>query len=230
MLGRNGVVVTIAGVAGCIDAASYVGLGHVFPANMTGNTVLLGLALGQVPGLSAARSLAALGGFVAGVALGTTIGPREGGEQKVSRAASRTLAIEAGILAAYALIWHFVAPGAPQGAVRYLLIALAALAMGLQSAVNRQLHTGGVATTYITGTLTKFVTGLLERRPAAERGAAEKPSALRLEAMVLLAYLLGAIAAALIEARWPSGASWLPLVAATIAAAEAWRMERSRGA
>ena len=28
-------------VAACADAISYLGLGHVFPANMTGNTVLL---------------------------------------------------------------------------------------------------------------------------------------------------------------------------------------------
>jgi uncharacterized membrane protein YoaK (UPF0700 family) len=26
--------------AGCVDAISYLGLGHVFPAMMTGNTVL----------------------------------------------------------------------------------------------------------------------------------------------------------------------------------------------
>jgi hypothetical protein len=36
--------------AGCVDAVGYLGLGQVFVANMTGNTVLLGLAIGQADG------------------------------------------------------------------------------------------------------------------------------------------------------------------------------------
>src|ERR1700729_901598 len=47
---------------GLIDAASYLGLGHVFTANMTGNIVLLGFGLahaGGLPVLAPAISLAA---------------------------------------------------------------------------------------------------------------------------------------------------------------------------
>jgi len=44
---RNVLLLLLACVAGSVDAVSYVGLGHVFTANMTGNTVLLGLALGH---------------------------------------------------------------------------------------------------------------------------------------------------------------------------------------
>src|ERR1700748_2365457 len=58
-------------VTGLVDAGSYVAMGHVFTANMTGNIVFLGFAFGGVPGLSIARSAAALGfalvgGFLAG--------------------------------------------------------------------------------------------------------------------------------------------------------------------
>lgn len=52
--------------AGVVDAVSYVGLGKVFTANMTGNTVLLGVALARGTGGDAARAAAALGGFCAG--------------------------------------------------------------------------------------------------------------------------------------------------------------------
>jgi hypothetical protein len=45
---RDGLVLVLAGTAGCVDAISYLGLGHVFTANMTGNTVLLGVSLGQL--------------------------------------------------------------------------------------------------------------------------------------------------------------------------------------
>ena len=54
---------------GLIDAVSFLGLGSVFTANMTGNVVLLGFAVVGVPGLSVTRSLLALGGFLVGAAL-----------------------------------------------------------------------------------------------------------------------------------------------------------------
>jgi hypothetical protein len=40
-------------VTGVVDAVSYIALGHVFVANMTGNVVFLGFALAGAPGLSA---------------------------------------------------------------------------------------------------------------------------------------------------------------------------------
>src|SRR4051794_38326000 len=53
-------------VPGLVDAVSYLALGHVFVANMTGNVVFLGFALAGAPGLSAPASLAALGAFLLG--------------------------------------------------------------------------------------------------------------------------------------------------------------------
>jgi uncharacterized membrane protein YoaK (UPF0700 family) len=66
-------------VTGLVDAVSYIALGHVFTANMTGNIVFLGFALAGVPGLSASRSLTALGAFLVGALIGgrlaTTLAP-----------------------------------------------------------------------------------------------------------------------------------------------------------
>lgn len=56
-------------VTGLIDAASILGLGRIFTANMTGNVVFLGFALGGGQDLSIAASLIALGGFLAGAGL-----------------------------------------------------------------------------------------------------------------------------------------------------------------
>ena len=58
------VVLTV--VTGVVDAASYLKLGHVFVANMTGNVVFLGFALAGARGLSAVSSLIALGSFLVG--------------------------------------------------------------------------------------------------------------------------------------------------------------------
>ena len=54
-LGRESMLLLLTLVAASVDAISYLGLGHVFTAMMTGNTVLLGLALaqGEVAGSSA---------------------------------------------------------------------------------------------------------------------------------------------------------------------------------
>ncbi len=50
-------------VTGIVDAVSYLGLGHVFTANMTGNVVLLGFAAAGASGFSAAACLTSLGSF-----------------------------------------------------------------------------------------------------------------------------------------------------------------------
>ena len=47
-------------VTGLVDAFSYLLLGHVFVANMTGNVVFLGFAVAGAPGFSIAASLVAL--------------------------------------------------------------------------------------------------------------------------------------------------------------------------
>src|SRR5712675_1417922 len=60
-------------VTGVIDAVSFLGLGHVFTANMTGNVVLLGFALGGAADVSVGRSLAALCAFAAGGVVGGSL-------------------------------------------------------------------------------------------------------------------------------------------------------------
>src|SRR5258708_26360032 len=64
---------------GLIDAVSFISLGHVFTANMTGNIVLLGFAVGGATGLSAARSGASLLAFMAGVLFCGIIHRRDSG-------------------------------------------------------------------------------------------------------------------------------------------------------
>ncbi|MDQ1663931.1 MAG: hypothetical protein QOJ68_3911, partial [Blastococcus sp.] len=69
-LGLRALLIALTGATGLIDAASYLGVGHVFVANMTGNVVLLGFALSGAAGLSITASLAAVAGFLVGAAAG----------------------------------------------------------------------------------------------------------------------------------------------------------------
>ena len=57
-------------VTGLVDAFSYLVLGHVFVANMTGNVVFLGFALAGAAGFSISASLSALGAFCLGALAG----------------------------------------------------------------------------------------------------------------------------------------------------------------
>ena len=63
-------LVVLTGVGGYVDAAIYLGMGQVFTAAMTGNTVLLALAVAGLDWSAVLRSSVALIGFVGGVALG----------------------------------------------------------------------------------------------------------------------------------------------------------------
>jgi ethanolamine transporter EutH len=66
MIKKDGPILLLTWASGCLDALSYVGLGQVFVANMTGNTVLFGLAIAQGDQLTILRSLTALLGFALG--------------------------------------------------------------------------------------------------------------------------------------------------------------------
>src|SRR6202171_566065 len=65
-------------VTGLIDAFSYLVLGHVFVANMTGNVVFLAFASAGAPGFSILASLVALCSFVLGSFGGGLLGSRLG--------------------------------------------------------------------------------------------------------------------------------------------------------
>jgi uncharacterized membrane protein YoaK (UPF0700 family) len=64
-------------VTGIVDAVSFLALGRVFTANMTGNVVLLGFAIAGAPGLSISRSVVALLAFLSGAVLGGRVAPEE---------------------------------------------------------------------------------------------------------------------------------------------------------
>jgi hypothetical protein len=63
-------------VTGLVDATSYLKLGHVFVANMTGNVVFLGFGIAGAGGISIWASLTALGSFLIGGICGGRIGAR----------------------------------------------------------------------------------------------------------------------------------------------------------
>lgn len=188
--------------AGCVDAVSFLGLGQVLTAAMTGNTVLLGLALGQAELQAALRSTVAVIGFFAGVLIGASIVERHPGPIW-SPAVAAALALELALLVVLAIVWH-LGEGHPWVDHRFALIAAAGLAMGLQSAVAHRAGVAGIATTYVTGTLTTLATRLMGwmRKRVPRDARVEETTPAWFPALVWFAYGLGAALAGATYRWW----------------------------
>jgi len=141
-------------VTGLVDAVSYLSLGRVFTANMTGNVVLLGFATARVPGLSVTRSLTALVSFLAGAVLGGRIMSRASSDSHF-RFAAQAFLLEVVMLTAASLCGIGYKGDVVEPSVQPLaLIALTALAMGTRNAAVRKLAIPDLTTTVLTLTLT----------------------------------------------------------------------------
>ncbi len=192
-------------LTGVVDATSYLALGHVFVANMTGNVVFLGFALAGASGLSAASSLIALGAFLLGALAGRRIGTRWGGHRgHLLRGGG---AVQATLVAvALAIALASSAPEPP--GVRYAIIAVLAVAMGVQNAVAARLAVPELTTTVLTKTLTGI---------AADAHDGAIPMVRRFAAVTAMA--LGAVAGGLLvlDVSIPAALSVALALTATVA-------------
>jgi uncharacterized membrane protein YoaK (UPF0700 family) len=195
--------------AGSADAAGFIGLGHVFTSNMTGNTVLLGIAIGQGHIVDAARSLYVIVIFMLGVALGARIG-RGVADEDWPRIAARLIGLEKIILLLFAVGWTI----APRGVEAWddAFLALLALAMSLQSVAWTRLRAPGVGTTAITSTITALATGIVSLAlPDTGETSRERVG---FHAGVIILYCLGAATSGflILHLTWLAG--WVPIAAA----------------
>ncbi len=232
---RNVLLLLLACAAGYVDAVSYIGLGRVFTANMTGNTVLLGIALVGGESQAVIQSGLALAGFLVGAVLGAWIVDRGKTDAVWPPAITVALVLEGVILIALAVGWSFASGSSPMPLAREVLIVLSAVAMGVQSAAARRLDVSGIATTYITGTLTSLGTHVARSLPGAGAiPSKRKPSGpanhmrptgsahgVGLLATVWLVYVGGAIVAAGAISRIQVFACVFPVAVITIVIATA---------
>ncbi|MCE3553174.1 DUF1275 domain-containing protein [Pseudonocardia sp. RS11V-5] len=197
-------LVVLTAVSACLDAICYLGLGHVFPANMTGNTVLLGVGATTGDLAAASRSATALATFLLAAAVVGLAVPLQ-----ASTAAFRSvLVVETVLVAAWCGWWLALGGATPGGAARYGLVALAGAAMGAQSALVRTLGVP-VTTTYITGTWTSLSAGSGAR--LRDPGAAPRGRSRRLQALVVAVYVGTACAAGFAHSRIGAAAAAIPL-------------------
>ncbi len=160
----NVVAVLLTVGSAATDVACFTRLGSVFASVMTSNIVFLGLAAAQHSGRLAERAAIAVAAYVIGVAAasrlaGTGRPPGRHDGAHWSAWIAGTLITEGVLLAVFTIGWQ-ITGGRPEGGAQLFLLAVVAMAMGLQSGVVAMMGLAGVSTTYLTGTLTSLVGSL----------------------------------------------------------------------
>jgi uncharacterized membrane protein YoaK (UPF0700 family) len=199
---RDMLLFFLATTSGSADAWSYFGLGHAFVANMTGNTVLTAIAVFQ-KGTEFTHPLLSIVCYALGVAVASFFARNIRQGVIWAHATTFTLLLEALIMAAAEAAWIAVqrsffpsiAPLRPLS----VLLGCVAFAVGLQSGAMLQLKIPGIVTTYITGTWTALMSGLV--RFAAEEKRETPTQKLNFEERllmqggILVVYFLSAVIA-----------------------------------
>lgn len=173
--------------SGMVDAISYLGLGRVFTANMTGNVVLLGFGIARSGGLPVLQPIVSLGSFALGAGIGGLLGAKVADRHTIHLGVAWSLQaalITCATILAAALHLH------AGSASRDVVIGTLALAMGLQTATARRLAVPDLPTTVVTQTLTGLVADS-RLFGASGRGTVRRGSA-------VTAMLAGAVAGALL--------------------------------
>jgi uncharacterized membrane protein YoaK (UPF0700 family) len=211
-------LVALTAVTGLVDAFSYLVLGHVFVANMTGNVVFLAFALAGTGGFSVLASLVAIGCFALGALVAGRLGRSLAERRELLLGV--TAAVQA-VIVAEAVTMTALAASPVQTGLRYALIVVLAATMGAQNATARKLAVPDLTTTVLTLT----ITGLAADSPLAGATGARAARRLIAVAAMLAGALVGALFVRHVRIVYP-----LVIALVILAAVAVTAIARSRSA
>ncbi len=197
---RDVLLLALAACGGALDAASYLRT-HAFIANVTGDTIVLGLAAGGRHLSDAAHAGAAIAAFAVGAFCGTALGDEATNDDPWPKRVGRPFALEVVLLVAYAACWTL--PHLDP----VVLLAVGAAAMGVQSGITHDIHLSGASTTYMTGTVARTAEFFADTLRFGFRGG------MVLNAAAWIVYVLAAI---LVGAIDRAGAGVVPVLCAVV--------------
>ena len=189
------VLLSLTFTTGMIDAVSFLALGRVFTANMTGNVVLLGFGIAGAGGLPVLAPLVSLAAFVAGARIGGLLSARLASRHPADLGTALVIELSCTVSACVILAAVDVRP---RTVAAGLVIALLAFGMGVRNATVRKIAVPDLPTSVLTTTLT----GL-----AAEfsfRGGTQAVVSTMRRGAAVIAMLLGALTGALIVKSSPA--------------------------
>ena len=145
-----GLMLALTFTTGIVDAVGYLGLDRVFTGNMTGNVVILGMALIGGTGLPVLGPVLALAAFMVGAAVGGRVLRSD-----AHAWTPRHTWLFAGVgLAVLGAAVPAVLVGAPGRTLQFAITAALGLAMGCQAATARHIAVKDVTTVVVTSTIT----------------------------------------------------------------------------
>ena len=209
------IAIALTFASGANDVASFTRLGGVFTSVMTGNIVLWGLSAAQRSISLFSHTAVSIGGYISGVAAGTWVahGFKVHGNGKpddTDRASvlpghvSWALFTELVLLAGFTAGWE-VTGARPAGWAEFVLLAVLAAAMGMQSSSVNEMGLTNVSTTFLTGTLTGLVSSLVRPGQRMQQGGRRIG--------VLIGLAAGALLCGLLVTTAPRAVPVLPLAA-----------------
>ncbi|MFI7606302.1 YoaK family protein [Micromonospora sp. NPDC049366] len=151
-------LVVLATASGLLDVFCVTQLGGLFASVITGNLVQLGHGVATTTAHLVTGGVVAVGGFAVGVAVGTL--PLRRARPGWHRRTGMVVAAQSLLLVAVAAAW-WESNGTPGPAESLALLGGASAASGIQSAVTLSVGLHGASTTYLTGTLTQVMRGLV---------------------------------------------------------------------
>ncbi|WKK71536.1 YoaK family protein [Rathayibacter oskolensis] len=208
-----GLMLALTFSTGIIDAVGYLGLDRVFTGNMTGNVVILGMALAGADDLPVVGPIIALAGFMLGAAIGgRVLRPVKAGWTT----RSTWLFTVVGIVMAVLAIVLGVVPEHPEP-LALTVTGVLGLAMGLQAATARHIAVKDVTTVVVTSTITGLAA---DSRLGGGKG---QPWFRRLTAVVLIGAGAGVGALALNAGLWLGLALAAAITLIASSSATSWR-------
>ena len=209
------IAIALTFASGANDVASFTRLGGVFTSVMTGNIVLWGLSAAQRSVSLFSHTAVSIAGYITGVAVGTWVahGFKVRGSAKpddpdrdtvLPGHVSWALLAELVLLAGFTAGWE-VTGARPAGWAEFVLLAVLAAAMGMQSSSVNEMGLAHVSTTFLTGTLTGLVSSLARPGQNTQYGARRIG--------VLIGLAAGALLCGLLVATAPRVVPALPLAA-----------------
>ena len=204
---------------GIVDAVGYLGLDRVFTANMTGNVVILGMALTGAEDLPVLGPVLALVGFLLGaLVVGRVLRRAATGWTTATTVVLAVVGLALGALAAVTatLAGVPVEQGSTPPAAALLVTTVLGLVMGAQAAAARRLAVKDVTTVVVTSTLTGLAA---DSRLAGGTGEGWRR---RLGAVVLIG-AGAAVGAALLRWEIGAGLALAGLITLVVALLGHWR-------
>jgi uncharacterized membrane protein YoaK (UPF0700 family) len=163
-------------VAGIADAVGYITMGGVFAANMTGNTVLAGIAAARQDLVGTWDHLSPLVAFFAGAMLARAL-------LRVLKSATAGILLEAALIA----VVGFLGVGMETAAM------IVAFAMGLQASSITSFAGSAVSTVVVTSTLARTADAAVDRLWPGATAKSTPAGNTRLLLLTWIGYLVGAL-------------------------------------